>query len=356
MKEEIVKNKKLKKPKQQQQPKRSTLTVLTPELLEPPNSILPSKCKLSVSAFIREKKLQITRELQRRYYRAKKLGIPVENCPLPDPIWRRYQNGGIRVHDFDLNGCENDEMLFDLVKEIVEDVESAEIGPDSGIPVNSEIILPRSFLLDSIHYAASIHCLHLQIKAASKPTNRLECPSPAERSKSLEGFSDRYKSTLKTLVKRTRRIWEGGVDNKRAKVKDNDNDKNLKIILKDTEIDLNLDADTDLDTDYSEIDQVTDLECEFNESVDSETIKSGHSETALNNSKASKSTLNFDAILSRLLDTPEALSPVAAYENYANVNEYGADGLWTFDSSALLAFGILAEEFIGRMIDAHLED
>ena len=31
MKEEIVKNKKLKKPKQQQQPKRSTLTVLTPD-------------------------------------------------------------------------------------------------------------------------------------------------------------------------------------------------------------------------------------------------------------------------------------------------------------------------------------
>lgn len=350
MEEKVVINKISKKQQQQQKQKRSGLTVLTPELLEP-NSTLPNK--LSVSAFIREKKLQITRELQRRYYRAKKLGIPVENCPLPDPIWRRYQNGGIRVHDFDLNGCDNDEMLFDLAKEIVEDVESAEIGPDSGIPINSEIILPRSFLLDSIHHAASIHCLHLQIKA-NKSTDRLECLSPVERSRSLEGFSERYKSTLKTLVKRTRRIWEGGDNNKRVKVKDN----NLKTV-KDTEIDLNLDIDADLDTDYSEIeldDEVTDLECEFNESVNSNTITPDDSETTLNDSKASKSTLNFDAILSKLLDTPEALNPVAAYENYASVNEYGADGLWTFDSSALLAFGILAEEFIGRMIDAHLED
>ena len=61
-------------------------------------------------------------------------------------------------------------------------------------------------------------------------------------------------------------------------------------------------------------------------------------------------------MMNHFLNLPEALNPVPAYDfSDQDPCVYGADGLWTFDASSLLTFGILAEEFCSFMIDAHLD-
>lgn len=289
--------------------RRRALKVLTPEILYSKSKNNTNKTGQSVSAFVRDRRIMMNaREISRKNQRARKLDIPIEECPISDPIWRKYQNTSVNIEDFDLNSCENDDLLVEFGKEIVEHLEAAEMAPDDGIPINSSLTLPRSFLLDAIHFSASMHCLNLQ-RQAGKPFQRAECPSPIERAKSLEGFGERYVSTIKTIFQKTKKKWIA-----------------INNGLKSTE-------ESD--------DETTDIEPE--PSIDE---KSKY--------ELSPDDPDFDAIMNEIIDLPEMLEAVPAYE-FQDCNEFGADSLWSFDTSSLLAFGVLAEEFISSMIDSHLE-
>ena len=295
--------------------RRRALKVLTPEILYAKSKNNSNRAVKSVSAFVRERRIMTNaREISRKNRRARKLGVPIEEYPVSDPIWRKYQNLSVKIDDFDLNSCENDDLLFEFGKEIVEHLEAAEIAPDDGIPISSSLTLPRSFLLDAVHLSASLHCNYLQ-KQAGKPFQRSECPSPVERAKLLEGFSERYASTIKTLFQKTKKKW-------------------LAI------------SNGSKPTEWSD-DETTDIESEL--PVDEKSTSSDLSKTEL-----SPDDPDFDAIVKKIIDVPEMLEAVPAYD-FQDCNEFGADGLWAFDTSSLLTFGVLAEEFISSMIDAHLE-
>lgn len=257
------------------------------------------------------------RESGRRALRARKLGVPPDQLPLPDPIWRKYQNSSIKVEDFDLIGCEKDDNLFELGKEIVEQVNAAEIGPDDGIPINTEITLPRSFLLDSIHLAASQHCIYQQ-KKLGRPSERAECPSPYERAKPFEGINEYYRTSIKIMTGKMARNWSKFAGNALSNGISNDTES--------------ISSSSD-ESDAEEAENVTDLDPTSNRS---------------------SSDPDFDTILKHLLEIPYSLDPIPPAYEYADSNDFGADVLWSFDTSSLLAFGVLAEEFIGRMIDIHL--
>lgn len=262
----------------------------------------------SIPGFIRQRRImQSAQDAHKRNHRARRLGIPAEDCPLPDPVWRRYQNRSVKIADFDLAGCEKEEALFEFGKEVVKQVEAAEIGPDEGIPIDEHSTLPRSFLLDAIHTASSVHCLHLQTKT-NRPTNRSECRSPAERAKPLQGRCNRYNSTMKSLLNVTKKRWI----NASEEAEESSTDESTEDYLSDSD----------------------------QESEPSQTL--------------SETDPDFGAILTKLLDTPSFLDPVPAYEP-TDSTSYAADALWSFDTSSLLAFGVLAEEFMGRMIEAHLK-
>jgi len=291
------------------------LKVLTPEILYSKSKNNSNRAGQSVSAFVRERRIMMNaREISRKNRRARKLGIPIEEYPVSDPIWRKYQNSSVKIEEFDLNSCENDDFLVEFGKEIVEHLEAAEIAPDDGIPINSSLTLPRSFLLDAIHFSASMHCLNLQ-RQAGKSFQRSECPSPVERAKLLEGFGERYASTIKTLFQKTKKKWIAISKGSKS-------------------------------TEWSD-DETTDIEAE--PSIDEKSISSDSSKYEL-----SPDDPDFDAIVKKIIDIPEMLEAVPAYD-FQDCNEFGADGLWTFDTSSLLTFGVLAEEFISSMIDAHLE-
>lgn len=302
--------------KSEKRQKRHALRILTPKILKP----RPEKTKelISVSGFIRERIIMGTaREAGRRAQRARKLGVPPDQLPLPDPIWKKYINSSVKVEDFDIFGCEKDSNLFELGKEIVEQVNAAEIGPDDGIPINSEITLPRSFLLDSIHLAASQHCIYLQ-KKPGKPSERTECPSPYERAKPFEGINEYYRTSIKTMTGKMMKNWlkfgaSGSGNN----------------ILNDNE---SISSDED-ESEPEEAGNVAEL-----------------APTA-----RSPSDPDFETILKHLLEIPYSLEPKPPAYEYAESNDFGADALWSFDTTSLLAFGVLAEEFIGRMIDIYLE-
>ena len=299
--------------------KRTAFKVLTPKILKPRPSGQGSKELMSVPGFIREKIImRMAREGGRRAQKARKLGISPDQLPLTDPIWRKYQNLSISLEDFDISGCERDENLFDLGKEFVEHVHAAEIGPDDGISINDKVTLPRSFLLDSIHLAASQHCIYLQ-KKLGKPFQRSECPSPDERAKTFDGISEYYKPSIKNMTGKLKRRWSNfGIDK----------------------------AQTDPTSDNEEGDDLSDGE-------------EANNETEVNNTSStterSHTDPDFDIILAHLLDTPYSLDPLPSAYEYADSNDFGADVLWSFDTSSLLAFGVMAEEFISRMIDINLE-
>lgn len=289
--------------------RRRALKVLTSEILCSKSKNNTNKTGQSVSAFVRDRRIMMNaREISRKNHRARKLDIPSEEYPITDPIWRKYQNTSVNIDDFDLKSCENDDLLVEFGKEIVKHLEAAEMAPDDGIPINFSLTLPRSFLLDAIHFSASMQCLNLQ-KQAGKPFQRSECPSPIERAKSMEGFGERYVSTIKTIFQKTKKKWIA-----------------INNGLKATEC-----SD----------DETTDIGPE--PSIDAKSIY-----------ESSPDDPDFEAIMNEIIDLPEMFEAVPAYE-FQDCNEFGADSLWSFDTSSLLAFGVLAEEFISSMIDYHLE-
>lgn len=294
--------------------KRQAFKILTPKILKPRSE--GQKQLISISGFIRERIImRAARESSKRAQKARKLDIPLEEMPLPDPVWRKYQNQTLKLEDFDISGCDKDDNLFEFGQEFVELVSAAEIGPDDGIPINEKVTLPRSFLLDSIHFAASQHCLYMQ-KKLGKPWERSECPSPAERAKPFEGINDYYRTTVKIITGKMKRNWikfgEGKSSNNSLSG-DESSDDNEEILVED--------------------------------------ISDGNSVIV-----RSPTDPDFDSILNHLLDLPFALDPVPSAYEYPDDNDFGADVLWSFDTSSLLAFGMLAEEFISRMIDIHLTD
>jgi hypothetical protein len=311
--------------------KRPSLNVLTPEIVNSSQKQQEirqrnSTTKTSIRSFLRERKImQVAREASRRNFRAKRLNLDPEACPAPDPIWRNYMNLSVDAKDFDIEGCENDLMLYEFAKEAAEQVHTAQIAPHEGFPIISgndesphSITLPRSFLLDSIHFAATQHCMNRQFKAG-KAMERDLCPAPVERAKLLDGFGERYRSTIKMLMKKTKRTW--------------------------TEIEENADDSYNGNEDSSSTSETESLDSSFDDS------SFGSTETS---SMVSEDSTSFDSILACLLDTPESLDPLPdAFDN--NPNEFGTDALWSFDASALLAFGILAEEFITRILKCHID-
>lgn len=291
---------------------KKALKVITPEILFSNSKINSNKTAKSVSAFVRDRRIMPNaREISQKNRKARKQGISIEKYPALDPIWRKYQNSAISLEDFDLSSCENDEMLFELGKEIVEQAEAAEMAPDGGIPICPSFTLPRSFLLDAIHFSASMNCLNLQ-RQAGKLFRRSECPSPIERAKLFDGYEDRYVATIKTLFQKTKKKW-----------------LSISNVLRSTSAESSEDDDTDN---------------EFEPCITSDS----------SNVPLSYDDPDFDTILKKILDMPEILEKVTNYD-FDDCNEFGADALWSFDTSSLLAFGILAEEFISSMIDAHLE-
>lgn len=291
--------------------RRPALKVLTPEILYSKSNNNSNTTGKSISAFVRDRRIMMNaREIKRKNYRARKLDVPIEEYPLSDPIWRKYQKASVNIEDFDLCSCKNDDLLVEFGREIVEHLEAAEMAPDSGIPINSSLTLPRSFLLDAIHFSTSMHCLNLQ-REAGKPFQRSDCPSPIERAKLLEGFSERYSSTIKTLFQKTKKKW------------------------------IAISSGLNPASNGWSDDDTTDIEPEL--SIDE---KSKY--------EPSPDDPDFDAIVEKIIDLPEMLEAVPAYE-FQDCNEFGADSLWSFDTSSLLAFGVLAEEFISSMIAAHLE-
>lgn len=325
------------------------MKVLTPEILK-----LKTKPKggssgnlLSIPVFIRERIIMTNaRYAHKRLRRSIRLGIPVEECPFPDSIWRKYHYPSVKLDNYDVEGCDNEDMLFDFGKDLIEQSESAEMAPDSGYPVNSSFTLPRSFLLDAIHSAASLHCIHSQ-KQAGKPIDRISCPSPDERAKLLQGFGDRYISSLKTIFVKSKKKWylteheyEGEEQGESEGQEDEDSEQTEKS-AKSPENENSEHSESDDESSINNEGSVSDKENEEQAEYEYEV----HPDDP-----------DFDAILAHFLDTPVALDPVPAYDfSDRDVGEFGADGLWTFDTSSLLAFGILAEEFCSKMIEAHVK-
>lgn len=338
------------------------MKVLTPEVLKsrtwPKGG--PDGTLLSIPAFIRQRMIMANaRYAHKRLRRAKRLGIPIEECPLPDSIWRRYYYTSVKLDDYDVEGCDNLEMLFDFGKDLMEQAVSAELAPDSGYPVNSSFTLPRSFLLDAIHSAASLHCLHSQ-RQAGKPIDRAACPSPAERAKPLQGFGDRYKASLKVIFVKSKKKWHlNAKEHQEAQEEEEQEDEAQEVDEDETENrePLNF-ADEPEPTEEQETTNPADnIESNENmESAENSDIESDEEEESEFEYEPHPDDPDFEAILAHFLDTPLMLDPVPAYD-FSNdqVDDFGADGLWIFDTSSLLAFGILAEEFCAKMIDAHLE-
>lgn len=289
-------------------------------MLKPVSERLKEKELISVPTFIRDRiTMGTAREISRRALKAKKLDIQPDQLPLPDSVWKKYRNSSIKLKDFDIRGCEKNENLFDFGREFVEQVNAAEIGPDDGIPINEEITLPRSFLLDSIHLAASQHCIYMQRKLG-KSIERSECPSPVERAKPFNGINEYYRTSIKIMTIKTKKNW-------------------IKFGKKRS---ANESSDIELSGDEEgETEEVLD---------DDETKDSNENESGLKPTDP-----DFDNIMTHLLDDiPQSLDPLPSSYEYPDANDFGADTLWSFDTSSLLAFGILAEEFIERMIDIHL--
>ena len=306
--------------------KRRSLRVLTPKILKPLSDRLKEKELISVSGFIRERIImRSASESSRRAQKARKLDIPPDQIPLPDPVWRKYRNSSLNLEKFDIKGCVKDDNLFQLGREFVEQVNAAEIGPDDGIPINEKISLPRSFLLDSIHLAASQHCIYMQ-KKLGKPIKRSECPSPAERAKPFNGINEYYRTSIKIMTGKMKRNW---IKFRRDKSTNEPLNEPVNEPLSDNELSNEEEEGEGLD--------------------DNEADNSAENEAVL-----SATDPDFDAILAHLLDIPNSLDPVPLAYKYPDVNNFGADTLWSFDTSALLTFGILAEEFIERMINIHL--
>lgn len=333
--------------------KKHSMKVLTPEVLKLKTWRKggPTGNQLSIPGFIRERMIMgNARIAYRRLRRAKRLGIPVEECPFPDPIWKKYHYPSVKLDDYDIEGCDNLEMLFDFGKDLMEQSIAAELAPDSGYPVNSSFSLPRSFLLDAIHSAASLHCLHSQ-RQAGKPVDRAACPTPLQRARPLPGFGDRYKTSLKVIFVKSKKKWHltakeyqesGGQDDAETEEEDQEDE---------TESTENTESFDNLEN--TESNETTDNEEEGEEEEEEEGEEEEQSEFEY---EPHPDDPDFDAILAHFLDTPQMLDPVPAYDfSTAQIDDFGADGLWTFDTSSLLAFGILAEEFCTQMIEAHLE-
>jgi hypothetical protein len=299
--------------------KRRSFRVLIPKILKPVSERLKEEELISVPGFIRDQIImRAARESGKRAVRARKLDIPPDQLPLPDPVWRKYQYSSINLEDFDIKSCQKDDNLFEFGREFTEQVNAAEIGPDDGIPINEKITLPRSFLLDSIHLAASQHCLYMQ-KKLGKPIGRPECPSPTERAKPFNDINEYYRTSIKTMAGKMKRNWIKF----RNKMPQNETESISNDEMSEEE---------------------TEEVCDDNETKDS----------TENNAELLPTDPDFDKILTHLLDIPYSLDPVPSAYEYPDVNDFGASSLWSFDTSSLLAFGILAEEFIERMIDIHL--
>lgn len=272
--------------------RKTQLACLTSDILHIKSHVPPVNSQ-SITEFLRSRKyLKQARDVLKQKARAKKLGISVEACPLPDPIFNRYQEVSFNrniCEDFDIISCKNDKILFEFATEIAEQASAAEIGPDDGIPIGDGIILPRSFLLDQIHRAASKHCLFLHSQNG-KEINREACPSPIGRSKNII-TNDQYKFSAKCILKRTEKYFEN--ENKKK------NSGGVVVVDK-------------------------------NEHGDDP---------------------DFDAILNYVLETDEELEPLD-YSFDDDTNTFGADALWSLDTSSLLAFGVLAEEFIISEIES----
>lgn len=119
--------------------KRQALKILTPKILKQTRSE-GHKQLISIPGFIRERIImRAARESSKRAQKARKLDIPLEELPLPDPVWRKYQNQTLKLEDFDISGCDKDDNLFEFGQEFVEQVSAAEIGPDDGIPINEKV-------------------------------------------------------------------------------------------------------------------------------------------------------------------------------------------------------------------------
>lgn len=299
--------------------KRISFRVLKPKILKPVSDRLKEEELISVPGFIRERIIMRTaRESAKRAVRARKLDIPLDEMPFPDPVWRKYQNPSLILEKFDIKGCEKDDNLFEFGREFVELVNAAEIGPDDGIPINDKITLPRSFLLDSIHLAASQHCLYMQRKLGN-PIKRSECPSPAERAKPFNEINEYYRMSLKVMATKMKGNWIKFRNNRPT----NSNG-------------------TEPSSENESSDEQGEEVLEYNESTEDD-------------AELLPTDPDFDRVLTRLLDMPYSLDPIPPAYEYPDVNYFGANALWSFDTSSLLAFGILAEEFIGRMIDIHLD-
>ena len=302
--------------------KRISLRVLKPKILKPVSERLKDEELKSVLGFIRERIIMRTaRESGKRVVRARRLDIPLDQLPFPDPVWRKYQSPSLNLENFNIKSCEKDENLFELGREFVEQVNAAEIGPDDGIPINDKITLPRSFLLDSIHLSASHHCLYMQ-KKLGKPIERSGCPSPVERAKPFNEINEYYRMSIKVMTTKMKSNW-------------------IKFRNEKSSVNTETEPRSDKESSDEGVEEVLDE----HESKDSaETV-----------SDLLENDPDFDRILISLLDIPFSLDPIPSAYEYPDVNDFGANSLWSFDSSSLLAFGILAEEFIGRMIDIHLD-
>lgn len=314
-------------------PKRPALRILSPEYLDSgSNSNLPDSGR-SIHSFIRNRRLQLGVQYRKRIRRAKQMEAALEDCPPPDSLWRSYQNSSIEVEAFDLESCYNDSVLFEFTRELVDHAAAAQICSDQGIPIDSSITLPRSFLLDEIHLAASLHCLRLQ-EELGRSVERADCPAPFERIKPADRVN---RSTIKTLFNYTKICWLNPV-------------KREASIVPDESEGCGDDSDSDSNSEPEIKDKLSSSSSEDGEEAESEE----ESDSSFDWERGTRNDPNFDAICRRVLNNvPKFLEPCANY--YDGSDRFGADALWSFDTSALLAFGLLAETFMSKMIDAHFE-
>lgn len=275
------------------------------------------------------------------------------NCPQLTRLLRLYADEASfkSLSQYDIAGCRNDKTLFKFGRQMVDALYETAGETDAGIPVDDGVVLPRSFVLDHIHRAASKHALFQQLQLG-KSISRETFKSPCDRRRVTEYGGKSYRRKLKVLVQRSRQMFA------------NEEEEHLSG--------LHSDAATLRET--SQIEELQpSREMAGKDSFHAQVSQDAHPLHGLQTSHSSPSSPpvaqtpllrnldpDFDGILEELLEADDELSSESDGEPAMTKADatgfYGTKALCTLDTSSLLAFGVLAEEYVRRMLYFVTED
>ncbi len=292
----------------------AALRILTPDILD---TRIPKYEKDSVLNFKRLKKLE---KQPLKEQRKQKVLLPLEVMKLKRHAFTQDWRRSIDLNSF----AEEDwERLMDYIY-------SCNAFPDAdwdeGMRVGADDEhLPRSFLLDAIHEAASEHCLFKHL-VAGKSVARSDCPSPADR-KLVDESNNDFVQRARVIIGRAQKAFQILDEQRIAGRLQKPEIKEIKELAEDENI----------------LDEVDKKAKAFESQIISTLTPTTHANP------------DFKTLSRLVAEEAASLQPVDAYQ-FEEDEEFGADALWTLDSSALLAFGWAAEAFIERMVYYSSED